>query len=125
MSVSTSTSVSAKEVQARIAEYRRLGWQRRAPAQVVYQDPHVVCPWSNCGYRIAGIHFRLEKWIEPTVLDQYLDQWWNGPGLIGKCPGCGRPVLFGVEGKQTVEGSVAYSANLLPDDPVVYIVRKE
>jgi len=104
------------EVDARIAEYRRLGWQRRAPAQVVYQEPSVLCPWLGCGYRIDGIHFCLEKWANPALLEQYLFQWWNGPGLIGKCPGCHNLVLFDLTEKQRVEKSVQVPTELLPDD---------
>ena len=42
--------------------------------------------------------------------------WWNGPGLVGRCPGCGRYVLFTLEDKRAVLDSTKWGSALLPDD---------
>jgi len=47
---------------------------------------------------------------------QLLAAWWQGPGLAGRCPGCGRYVLFGMTGKQSVQDPAASGLTVLPDD---------
>ena len=54
--------VSADELGRRISEFRRLGVSRNLPAQVVYQEPYVECPWPGCGMRINAIQFHLDNW---------------------------------------------------------------
>lgn len=109
-------AVSPEEVERRIAEYRRLGFEHRAPAHVVYHGPHQVCPWPDCGYRIAGIGFQLDQMGDPVVHEQWLEAWWQGPGLVGPCPGCRRLVLFGMSDKRAVADRAALKTPVLPDD---------
>ncbi len=113
--VEPASVVTPEEEERRIAEYRRLGLQRQAPAQVVYQEPHVACPWPGCGLRIAGIRFNLEKFGDQEAAARWLAAWWKGPGLVGRCPGCGQHVLFEITGKRPVEDPAAFAARLLPD----------
>src|SRR5438132_1691619 len=94
--------VGPSEVARRLDEYRKLGFERRAPAQVVYKPPFVICPWSGCGLAIDGIRFQLELWLGQVQQDRLLDAWWNGPGLVGQCPKCGRYVLYGIDLKAMV-----------------------
>ncbi len=108
--------VPGEEVERRIAEYRRLGFQRRAEPQVVYQPPHQQCPWPGCGSRIRGIKFQLESLNDPVRFSQWLAAWWQGPGLVGRCPGCGHYVLFEITGKKAVQDPTAMGSALLPDD---------
>jgi hypothetical protein len=108
------TPVSPEEVERRLAEYRRMGYARKAPAQVVYHEPFIACPWPGCGLRINGIRFQLEKWKE--LEDQLLDSWWRGPGLIGRCPRCGQYVLFALTSKAAVTDPSSFHCVLLPDD---------
>jgi hypothetical protein len=108
-------AVSDAEKARRMAEYRKLGFERRAPAQVVYQEPHVLCPWPGCGLRIDGIHFQLDRWLDKSQLDTLLAAWWKGPGLVGKCPKCRNLVLFAVEGKSTVTDETSYVMARLAD----------
>src|ERR1700682_281773 len=89
--------VAPKEVERRIEEYRRLGWEHRAPAHVVYHPNDQPCPWPDCVSRIAGINFQLDKMGDQSVHDRLLSAWWQGPGLVGQCPECGRFVLFGLQ----------------------------
>jgi len=110
------TPVPPEEVERRLAEYRRLGFQRQAPAQVVYQGAAVVCPWEGCGLRIDGIHFRLEQMGDRALQARLLDAWWNGPGLVGTCPRCQRLVLFGLLNKQALSGPVPPGAGIMPGD---------
>jgi hypothetical protein len=109
-------TVPPEEVERRLAEYRRLGFQRQAPAHVVYHDEHLGCPWASCDLRIAGINFRLELQGDPPAQAQWLAAWWNGAGLVGRCPRCGRHVLFGLEGKRAVSDPAAWGTAVLPDD---------
>src|SRR5262249_35868061 len=108
--------VPPEEVERRIAEYRRLGFGHRAPAHIVYQGPHQACPWPGCDYRIAGIAFQLEQLGDPEQQARWLESWWQGPGLVGPCPGCGRLVLFGMADKQRITEVTATPAAVLPED---------
>jgi hypothetical protein len=111
-----SAVVSPEEVRRRVAEYRRLGLQRQAPAHVVYQDEQHGCPWVGCDLRIAGVNFRLDTLGDAAHQAGWLAAWWNGPGLVGRCPGCGRHVLFTLDGKRAVLDPASWGPALLPDD---------
>jgi hypothetical protein len=104
-------SPKPEEVTQRIAEYRQVELLRQIPAQVVYQPPQDLCPWPNCGYRIAGARFNLNQQGDPGGLSRLMKAWWSGSGLVGLCPKCRRLVLFGVTGKRAV--------NIVPDDAAV------
>lgn len=112
----TTSVVPTEEVARRIAEYRHLGFEHRAPAHIVYSEPNQVCPWPGCGYRIAAIGFQLETMGEPSFLTPWLEAWWQGPGLVGRCPGCGQMVLFGMLDKQRVTDPTASPSAVLPED---------
>ncbi|HEV3258582.1 MAG TPA: hypothetical protein VG013_17030 [Gemmataceae bacterium] len=111
-----SPSVSPEEAERRLAEYRAQGLKHRTMPHIVYHDPNILCPWPGCGYRIAGIDFQLEQLNDPARYAQLLAAWWQGPGLAGRCPGCGRYVLFGMSGKQAVHDPAAAGLAILPDD---------
>jgi hypothetical protein len=115
-SVETRTRPPAEEITRITAEYRRGGFARQAPAVVVYHDPHVLCPWPGCHERIAGIVFQLDRMGDAATRNRLLAAWWQGPGLVGKCPRCGRRVLFGLEEKRIVIDPVQYETACLPDD---------
>jgi hypothetical protein len=108
--------IPPEEVQRRIAEYRRLSFLGRLPAQVVYHDPYVACPWPGCGLRIAGINFQLDKMGAPDQVARWLATWWNSPGLVARCPDCRQYVLFGVDDKKAVSDPAATNLPVLPDD---------
>lgn len=112
----TNDVIPPEEVKRRIAEYRRICWERRLPAQVVYHDPYRVCPWPNCGLGILGIHFALKEMADPVLLDHWLATWWQGPGLIARCPQCRQYVLFDVEYKKSIPDPSQINAPILPDD---------
>ncbi len=107
--------VPPEEVERRVQEYRRLGYQRRLPVQVVYPDSEWKCPWSNCNYRIAGIHFQLEKMGDANAQERLLAAWWQGPGLVGKCPCCNRYVLYGLREKRTIADPTSMAEALMPE----------
>lgn len=117
MSALTNTTppVSENEVGRRLSEYRRVGFQRQAPAHVVYHPEHLDCPWADCGVRIAGINFQLDAQGDASGLAQWLAAWWTGPGLIGRCPGCGRYVLFSLDDKWAVADPTPWATAVLPD----------
>ena len=105
----------AEEVARRVAEYRRQAFERNTMPHIVYHGTHIGCPWPGCGHQIAGIDFQLENY-DPTFHNQALAAWWQGPGLVGRCPGCSRSVLFGFNDKQAVPDPTAGGFALLPDD---------
>ena len=82
---------------------------------IIYHGTHIACPWPCCGYQIAGIDFQLEHY-DPAFHNQALAAWWQGPGLVGRCPSCGQLVLFGFNGKQTVADPNVGAFLMLPDD---------
>jgi hypothetical protein len=118
------SKVPPEEVARLVKEYRRLSFEHRSPPQMVYQGPAQFCPWPECGYRIAAIRFNLERMGDQAFYEDALASFWQGPGLVARCPGCGRHVLFGYEEKQTVEQPVWSDAIVLPDDwaNIAYLV---
>jgi hypothetical protein len=110
------SEISADEIKGRVEEYRSLGFKRKAPAQVVYEQPHDACPWAGCDIRIAGINFQLEKMGDADSISQWLASWWMGPGLIGPCPNCKRLVLFEIDGKRAVSDPGGMERCQLPND---------
>ena len=121
------STVPPEEVARRLAEYRRLGLLRRAPADVVYQPPEDACPWPGCDARIAAIKFQLEKMGSNENLESLLMAWWSGAGLVGKCPGCSNPVLFFHAGKMAISGLAPTTSADLPDNwvQVAHIVNRK
>jgi len=108
--------VSPEEEERRIAEFRRQGFENRAMPHIIYHGAAVACPWPGCNVKIAGVDFQLEKMSDKARYSQLLTAWWQGPGLVGRCPGCGQYVLFSMGGKQAVQDPNTAGAALLPDD---------
>ena len=120
------SAVSPEEIERRIEEYRRGGWEHKAPAHVVYHHKDQPCPWPGCTARIAGINFQLDKMGDSDMLNRLLSAWWQGPGLVGRCPECGRYVLFGLCTKRKIQDETSLGDFLLPDDwhRIAYVVMK-
>ncbi len=110
------SDVPPEEIRRRIAEYRRLGYEHHSPAIMVYPEEQHACPWPDCNCSIVGIRFNLESMGDKQRTEDLLASFWQGPGLIGRCPGCGRHVLFGYEVKQRVSDPAQFASALLPDD---------
>jgi len=118
--------VSPEEIQRRIDEYRWLGFQSKGEAQVVYKTSDHPCPWPGCAARIAGINFQLKKMEDTELCERLLAAWWQGPGLVGRCPDCKRHVLYGLGGKTAVSDPQSFPSALLPEDwhAKAHLVRK-
>ena len=118
------SAVPAEEVERRLAEYRRQGFEHQGIPHGVYQDPYVLCPWPGCGFRIAAVDFQIEKSGDPGLYQNVITAWWQGPGVVGCCPGCGRHVLYSMTEKKAVSDPVAAGMMVLPDDwhQTAYIV---
>ncbi len=108
--------VPPEEVERRIAEYRRIGFERQIPPQVVYPGLKGLCPWPDCNLRIVGIIFQLETMGDPAQLSRWLNSWWKGPGLVGRCPGCNNYVVFDVTEKRRATDLAAVEPAMLPED---------
>ena len=107
--------VPSEEIAQRIAEYRRIGFERKAMPHVVYHGAWVACPWPGCGFQIAGIDFQLET-ADPDRYASLLAAWWQGAGLVGRCPGCHQFVLFTNNDKQCISDPAARGVVVLPED---------
>jgi hypothetical protein len=85
---------------------------------VVYLGLLIGCPWPGCGCRIEMIDFRLEAVGDPALYARVMTDWGRSPGygLVGRCPGCGQYVLYGLTDKQPVSDPTATSLPVLPDD---------
>jgi hypothetical protein len=116
MKSSPTDAVAPEEVARRVAEYRRISYERKLPAQAVYAPDKAQCPWPACEMVIAGIRFDLEKMGNSSRVAGWLDSWWNGPGLVGRCPRCAHYVLFEVTGKQKVSDPRELGGAVLPED---------
>jgi hypothetical protein len=112
----TTPVVPPEEVERRIAEYRRIGFERQIPALVVYPGPKGQCPWPGCDLRIVGIIFQLESMGDPAQVSRWLASWWQGPGLVGQCPGCNQYVVFDVTEKRRAPDPADLKAAMLPED---------
>ncbi len=108
------SAVPAEEVERRLAEYRRQGFEHQAMPHGVYQEPFLLCPWPGCGLRIAAVDFQVEQAADPALYRSVLAAWWQGPGVVGRCPGCSRHVLFSMRQKKAV--SDPSGMTVLPDD---------
>jgi hypothetical protein len=119
-----SVQVPKEEMERRIVEYRQQGVERQAVPHGIYQDPFIVCPWGACGYRIAAIDFQLEKHADPALYARAVAAWWQGPGIVARCPGCRNHVLFSMTQKQPMTDPAAAGLAVLPDgwDQNAYIV---
>ncbi len=109
------STVSADEAARRVDEYRRMGFERKAMPHIIYRPPWDICPWPGCGFKIGGIDFQLETSDSPEYSRQ-LAAWWQGAGLVGRCPGCRQFVLFGINDKRCVSDPSAPGLVVLPDD---------
>src|SRR5262249_43090332 len=107
--------VPPAEVARRVAEYRGTAFERKAAPQVVYLPDQHCCPWPGCDYRIVGIHYRLDALGSPEECARWLAAWWQGPGLVARCPGCGNLVLFDVQAKPQVSEEDLRNVEVLPD----------
>jgi hypothetical protein len=85
---------------------------------VVYLAAHSFRPWPGCAYRIELIDFQLEKMNDPSLYARVMGAWGVHPdfGLVARCPGCQRFVLFGISAKQPVDDPAATNVPVLPDD---------
>jgi hypothetical protein len=85
---------------------------------VVYLPASFFCPWAGCGYRIELIDFRLEHMNDAALYARVMSAWGTHPnfGIVARCPGCQRHVLYGMTSKQTVDDPAAAGLPVLPDD---------
>src|SRR5438876_4538002 len=109
-------TVSQNDERYWIDEYRQEGFKRQAMPHIIYHHPFQLCPWPGCGFRIAAIDFRIEKIDDPNHKKELLAAWWQGPGFIGRCPGCGKYVLYSMDGKQSISDAAVQGYKMLPED---------
>jgi hypothetical protein len=90
----------------------------RIMPHVVYIAASILCPWPDCQFRIELVDFRLEKSGDPGLYAQVMTSWGQVDdfGLVARCPGCRRYVVFGLATKQTVADPLAKGLPILPDD---------
>ncbi len=85
---------------------------------VVYLGIAIACPWLGCTYQIELIDFQLELTDDATLYDRVMKAWGTQAdfGIVGSCPGCGRPVAYQLDRKLAVEDPIGSGLPLLPDD---------
>ncbi len=85
---------------------------------VVYLAAAILCPWPTCEFPIELIDFQLELSGDQGFYARIMADWGQRQdfGLIGRCPGCGRYVLFGLNDKRTVDDPLTLGLPVLPDD---------
>jgi hypothetical protein len=107
---------STEELAGRIAEFHRAGHESQTMPHVIYHGSQVLCPWPGCGFSIRGIDFQLERLADPAYRKQLMLAWYQGPGFAGRCPGCGKWVLFRLLVKECVDDPAAAGLVTLPSD---------
>jgi hypothetical protein len=85
---------------------------------VVYAALAIVCPWPDCGFRIAVLDFRLELGPDKALYAAVMQAWGirQGYGLIARCPGCRQFVRFGANDKEVETDPAESGLPILPDD---------
>jgi hypothetical protein len=85
---------------------------------IVYVVPQIVCPWVGCGFRIELLDLKLETSPNIELYASVMASWGHDPnfGVVGRCPGCRKFVLFGLSTKIPVPDLAAVNLPLLPDD---------
>jgi hypothetical protein len=83
----------------------------------VYRGDFILCPWPGCGLRMELIDFQLELG-DPVFYALVVGNWGtqNDYGLVGRCPGCGQFVRYGLVGKTVVDDPAKTGLPILPDD---------
>jgi hypothetical protein len=118
-------AVPPEEAERRVAEYRRMGFERSVMPHSVYEDLWILCPWPGCDYRITAIDFHIEKMGDPQLYSRVIPAFWQGPGVVAKCPGCHQYVLFAMKEKKCISDPSAGNYVILPEDwhQYAYIVH--
>ena len=85
---------------------------------VVYLAASLFCPWPACSYRIELIDFRLERMNDASLYARVMAAWGIDPdfGIVARCPGCQRFVLFGMTAKKAIDNPAATGLPVLADD---------
>jgi len=85
---------------------------------VVYLAAAILCPWPGCRFQIELVDFQLEHYGDAGLYAQVMAAWGRQAdfGLIGRCPGCGQHVLFGLDTKATIADLSITGLPVLPDD---------
>jgi len=109
-------AVSENDERYWIDQYRHEGFKRQAMPHIIYHPPFQSCPWPGCGFRIAAIDFQIEKIDDAGLKKQLLAAWWQGPGFVGRCPSCGKYVLYSMDGKQAISDTAIQGYKILPED---------
>lgn len=116
MSLSGELAATNAQVRRRMRAYREEGYKRSAMPHILFRPAQHGCPWDGCDHLISGVDFQLELMGDDQAYQQWMKSWWKGPGLVGRCPGCGQHVLFTMEQKLPVEDPTKYAGATLPDD---------
>lgn len=108
--------VAGDEIKRRLEDYRRLAFEKRLPPVIVYPPEQHGCPWGDCDTVISGIDFQLDRLGDAGEREKWLAAWWQGRGLVGRCPGCKRYVLFGYQTKRAVDEPAVFADAILPEN---------
>jgi hypothetical protein len=84
---------------------------------VVYLAASLLCPSVECHYQIELIDFQLEKMNDPSLYARVMAAWGTHPdfGLVARCPGCQRFVLYGMTGKKAIDDPASTGLPVLPN----------
>jgi hypothetical protein len=85
---------------------------------VVYIAASIMCPWHGCDFRIELVDFQLEKMGNAGLYARVMTDWGRLAdfGLVARCPGCRRYVVFGLLAKQPAADPLSTGLPILPDD---------
>lgn len=85
---------------------------------IVYLAAGILCPWDGCGFRIELVDFQLELWAGAEFYANVMQEWGQRQefGLIGRCPGCRKFVLFALDAKKAIDEPSVTGLPVLPDD---------
>ena len=112
----TKETAPPEEVARRIREFREAMYDRRVEAVVVWHPQYHRCPWPDCEFCIKGGRIPLERMGNEETYQRLIKAFWLGPGLVGRCPGCGRFVRYDVERKEAIPEPIPVDAVIMPDN---------
>jgi hypothetical protein len=61
------------------------------------------------------VDFQIEKNRDSEFYSRAIAAWWQGSGIVGRCPSCENPVLFSLDRKEQVLDSAMSGYVVLPD----------
>ncbi len=111
--MSRSTTLAPEAAREYDRNYREGGLRAMASPRVHYDDAE--CPHEDCAHKMEWIDFKLELHGDPErIYKPLVKAWWEGNGIVGRCPSCQGLIQFTTLGMKAIEETAAQHSARLP-----------